>query len=208
MNTLKRFIINPIRKIGDNANQKPLYGALVVIATYFIFDAQFMDPYRKVQMPELLVGVIISIALFAVIYLAPQLETTQNRKRTLLPFIILSVLTLSITLGYDVIMPKLLPHIFEGYKIGNVVTVVIIAPILEELAFRYLLYDKWARPKFGKLKGILLISLVFIITHPIMNMTGFALYWLPTLFFFSVYDLGGIYPAILAHMLFNILAIL
>lgn len=203
---LARFA-RQIEKLGINANQVPIYGAILTVVTYFLLDYQFINPYESHKLPEVMGGVSIALLLFTVIYFLPAIKENRS-KSTVFKFLMLVMVAIVFTIAYKPIVGSLLPSIFSGYKFSNVVLIVIIAPILEELAFRYLLYDKWAKPKFGTWKAVLMVGLMFVITHPIVNMNGFALYWLPTLLFFSIYDLGGIYPAILAHMLFNIIAIL
>ena len=81
------------------------------------------------------------------------------------------------------------------------------APVMEELSFRYLLYDRWAKPRFGTVKAVLLTGFLFVICHPVGNINAMILYWIPTLAFYLVYDSFGLYGSIVAHMIYNFVAL-
>lgn len=132
----------------------------------------------------------------------------KDRKREIVFFIGLIITTLAIYFSYDTLIVKYLPSISSKYQKSEVVILLILAPIFEELAFRYLLYDKWSKLRYGKLIGGLIVAFIFIIAHPITNLVGFVVYWLPTLFLFMTYDSGGIKASIPAHIIYNLISIL
>ena len=201
----------PITRMSGLTNKHPVYGAIVVIVTYFLLDISLMEYDSPIGSPTATGGVILALVIFFIIHVYNAIQGDDSpkiKKRNTLSFISLAAFAILVVITYDTLVAKTFPTIFQGYPMVNVIMIVLIAPILEELAYRHLLYGRWAKDKYGPIKGLLIVGLLFIITHPITGLGGFVLYWLPTLLFFSVYDVGGIYPAILAHMIFNIVALM
>ncbi len=108
---------------------------------------------------------------------------------------------------YQPLLLRWFPNLGEVYYPANVVLFLVIAPIMEELTFRYLLYDRWAKPKYGKGLGMLAAGIIFVLCHPVTDWRTLCLYWIPTIMFFLVYEDFGIYGSILAHMIYNFLAL-
>ena len=104
-------------------------------------------------------------------------------------------------------MPKLFPVLAERYYNSQLMLMLFVAPVIEEVIFRYLLYDRWLRPKWGWLGGFLASSFLFVICHPVTNVHAMVIYWVPTVLFFLVYHEFGLYGAILIHMVYNMMAI-
>lgn len=82
------------------------------------------------------------------------------------------------------------------------ITVIILAPFVEELFFRGMLLNKW-RNKFGLFKGILLTSLIFALIHPFNFFAAFLTSILYSLLYVKT---KKIYVPILAHAIGNLLA--
>ena len=202
-----------IASLSERMNQYPIYGAILVIITYFMIDNTFIGSLLPKRVPNsiIIVSMIMVLGLLFIVYVSQVIRNTRDAKLkryAMVGFLVTTLIAIAFTFGYDTVIAKLLPTLFQRYTKAKVLIIVVIAPILEELAYRYLLYDKWAKPKLGTFKAVLIVGIVFIVTHPITNMSGLLIYWLPTLFFFSVYDLGGLYPTILVHMIFNIIALM
>lgn len=104
-------------------------------------------------------------------------------------------------------MPKLFPVLDSNYYRPQILLMLFIAPVMEEVIFRYLLYDRWLKRKWGWFWGFAAASLVFVVCHPVTNTHALVIYWVPTLLFFLVYEEFGLYGAILIHMLYNMMAI-
>lgn len=88
--------------------------------------------------------------------------------------------------------------------IANVAVVVIVAPVVEELCFRGLGFSLLRR--FGAWQAIVAVGVAFALWHglleglPILFVFGAALAWLRE-------RTGSVYPGMLAHGLFNALAV-
>lgn len=106
-----------------------------------------------------------------------------------------------------IIVPRFFPVLDETYYQSQIVLMMYIAPVMEEVVFRYLLYDRWLRRKWGWLGGFLAASLIFVMCHPVTNTHAFVIYWVPTLLFFLVYYEFGLYGSIVMHILYNMMAI-
>ncbi|SLL35517.1 integral membrane protein [Mycobacteroides abscessus subsp. abscessus] len=87
------------------------------------------------------------------------------------------------------------------------ISAAIISPIYEEILYRGFLY-KWFRLKWGKVSGIFLSSLIFMIVHiptyntlPVNFVSGVILAW-------SYEKSGSVMPGIIIHGLFNGMAVI
>lgn len=105
------------------------------------------------------------------------------------------------------VISRFFPMLDETYYQSQIVLMMYIAPVMEEVVFRYLLYDRWLRRKWGWLGGFLAASLIFVMFHPVTNMHALVIYWVPTLLFFLVYYEFGLYGSIVIHILYNMMAI-
>lgn len=214
----KKYLIDPIVTIGENMDKVPIYGALVSIIIYFIIDYSLMNPNVESPTSVIILSVLIALGILFLSYVIPLQKQTKDNPKTSgrfktrllnlpIPFIILVIVSLTFVIFYEWYR-GILPTLITGYPKSQVITMLIVAPILEELGYRHFLYGKMAKPDYGRVKGMLLIGLVFIITHPITSVAGFALYWLPTLLFFITYDGWGLYTSIALHICFNLIALL
>lgn len=210
---LRKTIGDVMDNMSHYISKHPIFGGLGLILAYFIFDNEFMIGSGTTLASDhvVLFSIFASYFAYYIVYLRNKLKedlSGKDKKIEVIFFISLAIVPLIIFYGYDTLITKYLPSISDLYKKSEVIVFLVLAPIFEELAFRFMLYDKWAKPKYGKIVGGLAIGLVFIISHPINGFVGFVVYWLPTLFLFMTYDLGGIKASIVAHLLFNIVALL
>lgn len=104
-------------------------------------------------------------------------------------------------------VPRFFPVVDDLYYTPQILRMVFVAPVLEEIVFRYLLYDRWLRRKWGWFWGFMVSSLVFVLCHPVTNLHSLIIYWVPTLLFFLIYHEFGLYGSIVMHMIYNMMAI-
>ena len=105
------------------------------------------------------------------------------------------------------VVPRFFPVVDNTYYQPQILLMLYVAPVIEEIIFRYLLYDRWLRRKLGWLPGFLVASLIFVVTHPVTNLHSLIIYWVPTLLFFLIYHEFGLYGSIVMHMVYNMMAI-
>lgn len=105
------------------------------------------------------------------------------------------------------VVPRFFKLVDETYYSSQLALMIIVAPVMEEIIFRYLLYDRWLRRKWGWFWGFVVASFVFVVCHPITNVHALVIYWVPTLLFFLVYHEFGLYGSIIMHMVYNIMAL-
>lgn len=217
--TLKKFIrkriISPINKNHIFFQAHPIFAGLIIIVTYFLLDLYMVAADVPDYFGYMGLGFALLFLYIGYVHtivdnnISGDIKLTKKRKQYIFfGFVILTVLTSIITVGYNSIIAEFIPSIFKNYFKSQVILLIVIAPITEELAFRYFLYDKWAKERFGVIKGMLIVGTIFVLTHPITTIEGFALYWLPTLFFYLIYNNYGLYASIIAHMIFNIVAMM
>jgi membrane protease YdiL (CAAX protease family) len=106
-----------------------------------------------------------------------------------------------------VVVPKFFKLLDNTYYGSQIMLMLYIAPVMEEIAFRYLLYDRWLRRKMGWFWGFMSASLLFVICHPVTNVHSLIIYWAPTLLFFLIYHEFGLYGSIIMHIIYNMIAI-
>lgn len=106
-----------------------------------------------------------------------------------------------------VVVPKFFKLLDNTYYGSQIMLMLYIAPVMEEIAFRYLLYDRWLRRKMGWFWGFMAASLLFVICHPVTNVHSLIIYWAPTLLFFLIYHEFGLYGSIIMHIIYNMIAI-
>ena len=132
----------------------------------------------------------------------------KNKKRFVtVTYFITAAIAITASMLYHQMGDDLLPSLSSTYYESQVNVLVLVAPIMEELIFRYVLYDMWARARFGKVKGILLSGAIFVVCHPVTGLEGLVLYWIPTILFYVIYEEFGLYGSILSHAIFNFIAL-
>lgn len=202
------------------AETHPRVVSAVLIILYFIMDAGMLNVAENAHDGLSIFCILFTLLLFYHLYVAGyQIGINHTaakdipafirnkRKYVFAMFHILILLTIGIALGYDEIITRWMPNLDAVYYPSQVFVLVLIAPVIEELAFRYFLYDKWAKPAYGLWKGLLISGILFVICHPVTDLNGMILYWMPTILFYLMYESFGLYGSILAHIVFNFIAL-
>lgn len=212
---LKEKIAPSLDKLHQKINNKALFSGFVIIASYFLFEMELIGirvgPYEQGPIAIRAMAIVSAIAIYYLSHLHGQIKNNTPKKELyieLVFFIAIITVSLIIGLGYNNILKAILPNLQKTTTQSELIVFLIIAPIMEEVVFRKLLYDNWAFDKFGRLKAMLVVGLLFVLTHPIVSFGGFILYWLPTLLFFMVYDLAGIKASIGVHFIYNLVALI
>lgn len=200
--------------------KKPFWTGMSLIILYFLMDAYLLDTGE--EMEPVLLGLCLgaSLALFYLYYVHGRVFGPERKGAIDIPsfckhpkqaagigFLILVLLSVLLFVGYQPMMTDWFPSLGDHYYRSQLTLLLLIAPMIEELSFRYFLYDRWARRKYGIVKGILLTGLIFVICHPVGNIQSMILYWVPTLAFYLIYETFGLYGSIAAHMIFNFVAL-
>lgn len=198
----------------------PVMMAVIALASYFLLDSYMLNTLTELGDHQTLFCLSIAFAIFYIGYVMQYQFRCQvsggkdipawvrNRRGYAVTFFWALVLIGHIVfISYDAIILNCFPNLESTYYRSQVFLLIFIAPILEELVFRYFLYDRWAQIKFGTVKGMLLTGLLFVVCHPVTSVDGLILYWVPTLLFYLIYDSFGLYGSVIAHMVFNFIAL-
>lgn len=203
-------------------HKRPILNGILILAIYWVMDDLLLNVTDHVDKWQIILSLGMTLMIFYLYYVLGYIfdcypaalgykdipNNVKNRKKYVMTmFYLLLVLTITIPLGYDTIITKWIPILNQTYYPSQVLLLVCIAPILEELVFRYFLYDQWARIKYGPIKGMIATGFLFVICHPVTDINSMILYWVPTILFYLIYDSFGLYGSILAHILFNLIAL-
>lgn len=198
----------------------PKLSTFTLIVTYFLLDYVMMDMAQETPMWLSVIFVLLAASTLFSFYVNDYQRGLGPRDGTDMPGFVKNKARYA-TIGWLVITgwgilflilePLVVPKFFEvmdtAYHQSQIILMLFIAPVMEEIAFRYLLYDRWLRKKLGWLGGFLVASLIFVVFHPVTNAHALIIYWAPTVLFFLVYHEFGLYGAILMHMIYNMMAI-
>jgi membrane protease YdiL (CAAX protease family) len=89
---------------------------------------------------------------------------------------------------------------------GIIFFVMVLAPITEEMFFRYFLYRSW-KSYMSSRQAMLLTAFIFALLH--FNLAAFVSLWVMGIFLTFLYErCGNLLPCIIAHGLFNYVSIL
>lgn len=88
------------------------------------------------------------------------------------------------------------------YKLMLFLMVVVLAPFVEEYAFRYFLYDRLLLPRMPILAAAVISSALFTLLH--FNMSGVPTFFGLGLFCTFMYERKGYYGAVVAHIVSNL----
>lgn len=199
--------------LSKDLNQHVFFSSIIMMVTYYLFDRELLGTNaQRVADPYFLAfALIISWFLYYSTYLHQKMKEDLSKKERTIEkgfFIGMILVTATLSFGYDAILATVLPSLHKASTRSEITVFLILAPIIEEIIYRHLLYDHWSKPKYGKIKGGAIIGLLFVLTHPVINLGGFVLYWIPTLLFFMVYNTAGIKASILVHFLYNLVAVI
>lgn len=200
--------------------KNPKLAALVIIVVYFMMDYLMMGTNHAVSTVLVVIGALLAPSTLYSYYVSdynrgirprggtdvPEFIKNKNRYVTIgwLVFLIWGIILLA---AGPAIVSRFFPVLNQTYYRSQIVLITYMAPIMEELIFRYLLYDRWLKRKCGWFGGFIIASLIFVFVHPVTNMHSFVIYWIPTVLFFLIYREFGLYGSIMIHMIYNMIAI-
>lgn len=198
----------------------PFYAAVILIALYFLLDYVMINVQWEIPLPLTAIfaclGPVCLYYFYAVDYrkgVFPNDGTdipvfVKNKKKyAACGWTILFLWgNLLLSAGYFLV-PEVFPALEQTYYWSQLALFLYIAPIMEEITFRYLLYDRYFRRKWGWLPAFLLVSLIFVLCHPVTDLHSLIIYYVPTILFFLVYHEFGLYGSIIIHMLYNFVAL-
>lgn len=209
-----------VKKPVSIVQKNPKLTILVMVVTYFMLDYLMMDADFELHM-----GFIIGFTLLAIstlysyygfdyhreIYPVGGTDVPgfiKNKKRfVLIGWIVIAVWGILLLVFEPILVPKFFPVLDSTYSESQIMLMVFIAPVMEEITFRYLLYDRWLKRKWGWFLGFLASSLIFVLCHPVTDLHSAVVYYVPTILFFLIYRECGLYGSILMHMIYNMIAI-
>ncbi|MDR1906993.1 MAG: CPBP family intramembrane metalloprotease [Puniceicoccales bacterium] len=94
----------------------------------------------------------------------------------------------------------------EGQFLGIILLVVILAPIAEEIFFRYFLYRSW-KAYMSPRRAMLGVAFIFALLH--FNLAAFVPLFVMGIFLTLLYErCGNLVPCVLVHGVFNYVSIL
>lgn len=198
----------------------PLFTTASLACLYFVMDDQLLYHGIKASTPTALFCLVLTLSLFCLCYPVESLRkdfgsgemgmpiwVNRPKRYRWIGYALLLVVVAAALVLYGLFGSKWFPNLAAAYYPSQLVIFLLIAPVMEELTFRYFLYDIWARPKYGTVWGAVASGLIFVACHPVTGWQTFCLYWIPTAVFYVVYHDYGIYGSVLAHMVYNFLAI-
>lgn len=193
---------------------------LVLIVMYFLLDYMMMTKPDEMSMVAVVIFTMLAPSMLYSYYVSdchkglfPKGGTdmpafVKNKKKyAIIGWAVITVWSVIFLIAEPFVVPRLFKLLDETYHSSQLALMVVIAPIMEEIIFRYLLYDRWLRKKWGWFWGFVAASIVFVVCHPITNTHALVIYWVPTLLFFLVYHEFGMYGSIIMHMIYNIMAL-
>ncbi len=193
---------------------------LVLISGYWVLDHLMMNVRENPHMAFIVTFTLAASLILYICYVRDYQKdmgpvggtdipkfVKNKRKYTDVGWILITVWGIVLLVGEPFIVPKLFPVLDSKYYQSQIMLMIYIAPVMEEIIFRYLLYDRGLRRKWGWFWGFVVASLIFVICHPVTNLHGLVIYWMPTLLFFLIYNEFGLYGSIVMHMIFNMMAI-
>jgi membrane protease YdiL (CAAX protease family) len=121
------------------------------------------------------------------------------------------LLSLQYILNIDCVEQPILVLLRKGLTcerqfLGIIFLTVVLAPIAEEIFFRYFFYRFW-KLHMSSQRAMLLAAFVFALLH--FNLAAFVPLWVMGIFLTFLYErYGNLVPCILVHSLFNYISIL
>lgn len=209
-----------IKKPKSLIQSNPKLTVLVLVITYFLLDYLMINSAENLHIALIVIFTLLAPSTLYSYYvfdyqrdLFPTGGTdmpkfVKNKKKyATVGWLILLIWSIVFLIVEPVIVPRFFPVLNSTYYQSQIMLMLFIAPVMEEIIFRYLLYDRWLRRKWGWFWGFVVASLIFVVCHPVTNVHSLIIYWAPTLLFFLIYHEFGLYGAIIMHMIYNMMAI-
>ena len=226
LHTMKQDSVSGWKTIVAEMNKKSLVQSnvklsmLILIVMYFLLDYMLVDQAAEMNYVWVIMFTLLAPSMLYSYYtgdchkgLFPKGGTDipmfvkDKKKYALTGWAVITGWAVLFLITEPFVVPRFFKMLDETYYSPQLALFLVIAPIMEEIIFRYLLYDRWLRKKWGWFWGFMAASLVFVICHPITNMHALVIYWLPTLLFFIVYHEFGLYGSIAMHIIYNLVAL-
>lgn len=216
----KKPVAKEQKKAKSLVQSNPKLTTMVLVAAYFFLDYLMMDTTEDLHMALVAAFTLLAPSTLYSFYvndyyreLYPAGGTdmpkfVKNKKNyALYGWMVITVWSTLFLIAEPYLVPQFFPVLDDTWHQSQIMLMLIVAPIVEEIIFRYLLYDRWLRRKWGWFWGFVAASVIFAICHPVTNMHAFVIYWVPTLLFFLIYHEFGLYGSIVMHMIYNMMAI-
>lgn len=210
----------PVKKPKSLVQSNVKLTILVLIVTYFLLDYLMMSTTEELSKVLTVIFTLLAPSMLYSYYvydyqreLYPVGGTdvpkfvNNKKKYVTIGWLAITVWGVIFLIIEPFIVPRFFPVLDNTYYQSQILLMLFIAPVMEEIIFRYLLYDRWLKRKWGWFWGFLAASFVFVICHPVTNVHSLIIYWAPTLLFFLIYQEFGLYGAIVMHMIYNMMAI-
>lgn len=210
--SIKQYVINRFISINTMTKEHPVFSGIAFIILFYIFDSYASENFMIIDNKTYAIIITALLVVFYTTYTMTKLEsetlTAKQRKFNIGAFAVLSIISIVAFAFYDPVIGTILPSIHASHNKSQILLWILVAPVVEELVFRYLFYDKWALSKFKKPIAMLIVLIIFVMLHPVTDMQSFVMHLLPALLLFMTYDMAGIYTSITVHMIFNTLSLL
>lgn len=224
----KRMDKTPVKaksKLGDLSKislvqRNPKLCTMIMVVMYFLLEHLMVGNSESMNMTLIVIFTMLAPSMLYSYYagdyhrgINPQGGTDMpkfvkdKKKYAVIGWLGITVWGVLFLIFEPVVVPRFFKLLDDTYYGSQIMLMLYIAPIMEEIAFRYLLYDRWLRRKMGWFWGFMAASLLFVICHPVTNVHSLIIYWAPTLLFFLVYHEFGLYGSIIMHIIYNMIAI-
>lgn len=212
-------------KLGDLSKislvqRNPKLCTMIMIVMYFLLEYLMVENTESMDRILIIIFTMLAPSMLYSYYVSdyhrginPQGGTdmpkfVKNKKKyAIIGWIGITIWGVLFLIFEPVVVPKFFKLLDNTYYGSQIMLMLYIAPVMEEIAFRYLLYDRWLRRKLGWFWGFMAASLLFVICHPVTNVHSLIIYWAPTLLFFLIYHEFGLYGSIIMHIIYNMIAI-
>lgn len=215
----KGGLFSVLDKDSSLVQRNPKLAVIVLVIAYFMLDYVMVDVQTDINEVLNVTLVLLSISTLYSFYVLDYQRNMFPQKGTDVPrfvknktrfvtagWLIIAVWGITFLIGEQFVVPKFFTELNITYHRSQILNMMFIAPIMEEIIFRYVLYDRWLKQKYGWLLGLVIVSFLFVIIHPVNNVHSLIIYYVPTLLFFAIYNEFGLYGAIAMHMIYNIIA--
>ena len=209
-----------VKKPKSLVQNNPKLTILVLLVTYWLLDYMMMNTAENLHIALIVIFTLLAPSTLYSYYvndyqreLYPTGGTDMpkfvkdKKKYATFGWLQITIWGVVLLMAEPFIVEKFFPVLNSTYYQSQIMLMLFIAPIMEEIIFRYLRYDRWLRRKFGWFWGFVVASFIFVICHPVTNMHSLIIYWAPTLLFFLIYHEFGLYGSIVMHMIYNMMAI-
>lgn len=194
--------------------------ALVLVASYFVLDYLMMETPQDLHIVLTVLFTLLAPSTLYSFYVndyqrgigptdgLDMPKFVKNRKKyATFGWLAITIWGIILLIIEPIVVPRFFPILNKTYLEPQIMLMIFIAPVIEEIIFRYLLYDRWLKKKCGWFFGFVIASFIFVICHPVTNAHALVIYWVPTILFFVVYSEFGLYGAIMVHMIYNMMAL-